>query len=69
MTAALVVGAEVLAPAGVGGLAEERRDAQGDLCENSALRQDRAVFHLNLPPESETRANDHFSTIFDFKGT
>jgi len=70
VAAGLVVGADLLVP--VAAWAEPTKKAGTPRPIPGGIQPfgpTGPVFHINLPPDSETRTNDDFSTIFDFNGT
>jgi hypothetical protein len=70
MTAGLAVGADLLAP--VAAWASQTQTAGTPTPIPGGIQPfgpTGPVFHVHLPPEAETRANDDFSTINNFNGT
>jgi len=70
VTAGLVVGADLLAPVSAWADSPKNAGTPRPIPEGiQPFGPTGPVFHLNLPPESEIRTNDDFSTIIDFNGT
>ena len=72
ITAGMVAGADMLVPVAAWAEAEETKKPGTPRPISGGIQPfgpSGPVFHIHLPPESETRSNDDFSLITDFKGT